>query len=70
MSYSVATRLAEAQNALHLLVTGRQARVVVDQNGERVEFTMTSVSQLQAYIASLQAEGSPTAPTGPLKFIF
>jgi hypothetical protein len=64
MSYTIATRLAEAETALHNLVTGRLARVVVDENGERVEFTMTNVAQLRAYIESLRANGAGNKPLG------
>lgn len=65
---SQSTRLAQAEEALHNLVTGRMARVIVDQNGERVEFTMTSVSQLQAYIDSLRGASAPVRK--PLGFLF
>lgn len=70
MSQSV--RLAQAQEALHNLVTGRMARVIVDQNGERVEFTMTTVSQLEAYIARLEAAaaGSTNGARKPLGFYY
>lgn len=67
MSQSV--RLAQAQEALHNLVTGRMARVVVDQNGERIEFTMTNVADLRSYIASLQA-GSLGTANKPIGFFF
>jgi hypothetical protein len=67
MSQSV--RLAQAEEALHNLITGRMARVVVDQNGERVEFTMTSVAQLRAYIETLKA-GTDAGIRKPLGFIF
>ncbi len=49
-----AEKLVEAEAALHALITGTKARVVVDQNGERVEFTATSISKLQAYIEYLK----------------
>ena len=68
MSQSV--RLAQAEEALHNLVTGRMARVIVDQNGERVEFTMTSVTQLQAYIATLRGESAVSAARKPIGFFF
>lgn len=68
MSQSV--RLAQAQEALHNLATGRMARVIVDQNGERVEFTMTTMSQLQAYVASLAAGETGATARKPLGFWF
>lgn len=68
-------RLTEAQKAYHQLVTGQSARVVVDQNGERVEFTAARKTDLYNYIASLQAAlgvPSPFAalPQAPATFIF
>lgn len=66
-----ATLLTEARNALHLLVTGKSVRVVVDQNGERVEFTAANRIALESYIASLEAGGGVARrPVGPLKFVF
>lgn len=67
MSQSV--RLAQAEEALHNLVTGQMARVVVDQNGDRVEFTMTNVADLRAYIASLRV-GTLGQANQPLRFLF
>lgn len=45
--------LAEARKAYSDLVTGRAVRVVVDQNGERVEFTAASAQRLNQYIQTL-----------------
>lgn len=50
------TQLKEASEAYHNLISGQQPRVVVDQNGERVEFVAANQSKLYAYIQSLQAE--------------
>jgi hypothetical protein len=69
----LSTRLAEAETALHNLITGKMVRVAVDQNGERVEFTMTNVSQLRAYIAELTSMiATPTASAvrRPIGFVF
>lgn len=67
-------RLAQAEEALHKLVTQQLARVFVDQNGERVEFTATNINDLRQYIRELQAEVSPsvtaTRATRPIGFIF
>lgn len=68
--------LTEAQQAYHNLMVGGSARVVVDQNGQRVEFTAINASKLASYILSLQSQlgvcnGSPMLiPGGPAKFIF
>lgn len=66
---SQSLRLSQAEEALHNLVTGQMARVVVDQNGDRVEFTMTNVADLRAYIASLRA-GTVGQANRPLGFLF
>ncbi len=58
-------RLDEAKAALHDLMIGRGVRVVVDQNGERVEYSVGNRANLLAYIAMLEAEianlGKPRA---------
>lgn len=69
------TRLKDAEEAYHSLMTGISARVVVDQNGQRVEFTAARKTDLYNYIASLKtALGvcSPIAglPGAPATFIF
>lgn len=59
-------RLSEAETALHTALIGGHARVVVDSNGERVEFTATNTAKLRAYIEELKlALGKKTA-SGPL----
>lgn len=67
-------KLAAAEAAYHDLMTGRMARVIVDSNGERVEFTSASAGRLWAYIESLRAQcraaGNPNTPKGPFRFIF
>lgn len=63
--------LALAEQAYHDLVTGKMARVFVDQNGERVEYTPASAIRLQQYISSLKIQlGQATVPRGPLKVWF
>lgn len=47
--------LTDAEAAYHLLMTGGKARVYVDQNGERVEYTMQKASDLKAYVAYLRS---------------
>ena len=46
--------LNEARKAYHALLTGTSARVVVDQNGERVEFTAANRASLYTYIQQLE----------------
>lgn len=61
------TRLGEAEVAYHELRMGKQARVFVDQNGERVEFAVANADRLRAYIMELKALlGQPTGIVGPL----
>lgn len=49
-------QLTEAKKAYHSLVIGGSPKVVVDQNGERVEYTQASRAELQAYITRLKTE--------------
>lgn len=60
-------KLADAEAKYHQLLTGQSARVIVDQNGERVEFTAISASRLAAYIADLKRQlgGAASAPLVP-----
>lgn len=70
--------LQDARKAYHSLMTGTSPRVVVDQNGERVEFTAANGSKLYAYIQQLEAAlgtgcGStpvPSAQYHPATFTF
>jgi hypothetical protein len=64
--------LAEARTARHNLVTGKLARVFMDQNGERVEFTETNMAKLDSYIAGLESEiaGTRRYSRKPIGFIF
>lgn len=69
---SLDDKIAEAEAAYHSLVTGSMARVVVDQNGERVEFTPANAVRLYQYINDLKSQQPTTAPVcpGPLGFYF
>lgn len=68
---STQDRLTEAEDALHALLTGRSARVFVDQNGERIEYTSINRAGLVTYIGFLKAElGVLTDGPGPLKMVF
>lgn len=62
-------KLQEAEDALHALLLGQQARVITDQNGERVEFNAANRSALIAYIARLKHEIAGTSPS-PVKVWF
>ncbi|QFS86614.1 MULTISPECIES: gpW family head-tail joining protein [Marinobacter] len=66
---TVADRLAEAESEYHALITGNKPRVVVDQNGERVEFTAANAGRLRQYIESLRAQLSSTT-RGPMRVYF
>ncbi len=79
MAYTEAqlnTMLAEARAAYHDLILGRSARVVIDQNGERVEFVAANSSKLYIYIQDLERQlaalqSVTTTPTnGPARFLF
>ena len=63
-------RLAEAKAALHELLIGKSARVFVDQNGERVEYTAANRSALAAYINEIERLLNTTTVTGPMKVVF
>ncbi|MBT9159035.1 MAG: hypothetical protein DDT26_00284 [Dehalococcoidia bacterium] len=63
-------RLREAENAYHALMIGGSARVVVDQNGERAEFTAASATQLQKYIFYLKQMLGAAPPRAPAGVIF
>lgn len=60
-------RLEEAEDAYHLLNLGKQARVFVDQNGERVEYKTTDSGKLRQYIERLRFECDPSSQCGPLE---
>jgi hypothetical protein len=50
------TWLNEAQAAYHTVLIGGQPTVVVDQNGERVEYSRSNPAALLKYINYLQAQ--------------
>ena len=69
------TQLNEAVAAYHQLMTGQAARVVVDQNGERVEFAVSNSAKLASYITSLrlqlaQFDTCALRAVAPAQFIF
>lgn len=75
----LAEKLANARASYEQLIMGGAVRVVVDQNGERVEFTAATAPRLSLYIQTILSEmrrmGCACAVPGPqqqraLKFIF
>lgn len=63
---TLAERLAEAEAALHDLQIGRGVRSITDQNGERVEYSLTSPGRLYSYIADLKRQLG-TQISGPMR---
>ena len=68
-------RLDEAKQAYHDLLTGTKARVIVDQNGERVEFVTANRQALYAYIQELERvlcppSSYPSNNLQPMRFTF
>lgn len=62
------TRLVSAEDAMHNLMTGASPRVVVDQNGERIEYTVARTNDLRAYIMHLKTLlGKDLGIVGPLQ---
>lgn len=49
-------RLEAAELAYHDLVLGGAVKVVVDQNGERIEYTAVNRGNLLAYIQYLKSQ--------------
>lgn len=64
------TRLSEAQAAYHSIMMGGGVKVVVDQNGERVEYQTANIQRLSAYIALLQQQLGIGCGMGPLNVWF
>lgn len=67
---TLAQQLQSAREAYHNLMLGKSARVVVDSDGSRVEYTAANSDKLRSYIQSLEqqiAAGSTGARrNGPL----
>lgn len=58
--------LLEAEEAYHLAVTGGGVRTVVDQNGERIEYSAANPGRLSAYIAWLKGQLGLSSSSGPM----
>ena len=71
MSTLKTQQLADAREKYHLLLTGQSARVLVDQNGERIEFSATNKAALADYIQQLEMETGKTnlASRRPIGFV-
>jgi len=68
------TRIATLENAYDEIISGRQVRRFVDQNGEQVEYNAANASTLLAYINRLKSEldcsfGRAYKPK-PISFVF
>ena len=72
MAMTLAEQLADAKSAFHELLVGRSARVFVDQNGERIEYTAANREFLAKYIQELEAQivGRNIHSGGPLRAYF
>lgn len=57
--------LAQMRADYRDLVSGNKARVIVDQNGERVEFTSANLQRLYQLIQEVSACLEPSAKTRP-----
>jgi hypothetical protein len=75
MPLTTEQKLDEAEKAYHALVTGTSPRVIVDRNGERVEFTAANRQGLASYITELKMTLGLLTPNalpvnGPAQFLF
>lgn len=67
-------QLAQMEQDYRDIISGNKARVIVDQNGERVEFTSANIARLYQYIVEQKALLNPCAgrsrPNRPMGFVF
>lgn len=61
--------LREAEAAYHELVLGLAPKVIVHQNGQRVEYNSANRNVLKSYIAELKVSLG-TLPSGPMRVFF
>ena len=72
----LATKITEAEAALHQVLLGKKATVVNFGQSKRVEYSQVNVDQLRAYIAELRNERARCCPDsgvkarGPVRFAF
>lgn len=67
--------LAEAEVALHRLLTGGAEQTLTFGSGKSVTYTAASIDKLKAYIADLQVQvdecdGKTPCKRGPVRFVF
>lgn len=62
--------LTDAEEKYHMLATGQMARVYVDQNGERIEYSAGNRNFLAAYIQDLKRQLGLLTVTGPMNVWF
>lgn len=56
--------LNEARAAYYKIISGQSVSVVIDQNGERIEFQRGNVVALEAYIRRIESELSAASGYG------
>lgn len=61
---TAAEKLTEAKDALHSLVTGKQA-VMVSYGDTRTQFMQADITELRRYIAQLEGEVDSTKARRP-----
>lgn len=66
----ISALLREAETAYHELRIGVSVKVMVHQNGQRVEYVQASAPALRAYINELKAQLGSTGVSGPMKVFF
>lgn len=62
--------LAEAEAAYHQLMVGKSVVLLVDQNGERIQYNNANKNALATYIESLKRQLGITKISGPMKAWF
>ncbi len=66
---TAAEKLAEAETALHKLLTGTKL-VQVGYGERRLQYTQANVADLRAYIAQLKGEIDPCKARRPFGVVF
>jgi hypothetical protein len=71
---AIRVRITKLETQYDLIVSGQQPRVYVDQNGERVEYSVANIAKLTELINELKAMIDPTFNRRyrprPVSFIF
>jgi hypothetical protein len=72
---AVTTLIGKLENAIAQVMLGNNVRVVVDQNGERLEFSGASLPQMRAYLEAQRAKLPGYRPacyeySPPMRFFF